>query len=59
MFLLQSLAGRKPTPPTLRYLRRLVLVLSIKSIFSINPTFNNEKVGFNFYVFFSVSSEQE
>ncbi|EKE98601.1 hypothetical protein FDUTEX481_03906 [Tolypothrix sp. PCC 7601] len=25
LFLLQSLAGRKPTPPTLRYLRRLVL----------------------------------
>ncbi|EKE99782.1 hypothetical protein FDUTEX481_09659 [Tolypothrix sp. PCC 7601] len=26
LFLLQSLAGRKPTPPTLRYLRRAVLV---------------------------------
>jgi hypothetical protein len=26
LFLLQSLAGRKPTPPTLRYLRSAVLV---------------------------------
>ncbi|BAY32853.1 hypothetical protein NIES2107_47470 [Nostoc carneum NIES-2107] len=27
LFLLQSLAGRKPTPPTLRYLRRAVLAV--------------------------------
>jgi hypothetical protein len=25
--LLQSLAGRKPTPPTLRYFRRVVLLI--------------------------------
>ncbi|MBD2359850.1 hypothetical protein H6G36_01315 [Anabaena minutissima FACHB-250] len=36
-FLLQSLAGRKPTPPTLRYLRRAVFskkFLSDQGIFS-------------------------